>query len=245
MSEQQVTVEGVTRELPSPSWCSLRRTQSSSRGPTRCRRRSSIVSSYAWASVTRAPSTRPRCSSAASPGALRRWSSCGGRSCDLSRDAGGGRAGARSTGPRQLHRLFGGRDARPSGRTGRSEPTRQPGVTGCVPCPCRSPRPRLRYPRGRQGARRAVPRPPVGSLRAELWVRGTKSSDIVAECLASVPTPPTEAEQNAMSRFRPDDGPAHVEVGRLRSFRKPRAVRRVGSHTDPSSSCSGCHSCSG
>ena len=35
------------------------------------------------------------------------------------------------------------------------------------------------------------------SLRAELWVRGTKSSDVVAECLASVPTPPTEAERTA------------------------------------------------
>lgn len=35
------------------------------------------------------------------------------------------------------------------------------------------------------------------SLRAELWVRGTKTSDVVAECLASVPTPPTEADRAA------------------------------------------------
>ena len=40
------------------------------------------------------------------------------------------------------------------------------------------------------------------ALRAELWVRGTKGSDIVAECLTSVPTPPTEAEQTAIEQLQ-------------------------------------------
>ena len=45
MAERQVTVDGVTRELPDPFLCSPPRTRSSTKARSRCRRRSSTASS--------------------------------------------------------------------------------------------------------------------------------------------------------------------------------------------------------
>ena len=54
MAEYQATIDGVTRSFRSRSWCSPRRTRSSRRGRSRCRRLSSTASCSARRSATRA-----------------------------------------------------------------------------------------------------------------------------------------------------------------------------------------------
>jgi MoxR-like ATPase len=57
MAERQVTVDGVTRELPYPFPCSRPRTRSSTRAPSRCPRRSSTASSSGPRSAIRGSRT--------------------------------------------------------------------------------------------------------------------------------------------------------------------------------------------
>ena len=58
MEERQVTADdGTHRARAGPSWCSPRRTRSSTRAPTRCPRPSSTASCCACASATRRPTT--------------------------------------------------------------------------------------------------------------------------------------------------------------------------------------------
>ena len=67
MQEAQVTVDGVSYPLPTRSWSSRRRTRSSTRGRTRCPRRSSTASRCGSRSATRRSPTRRGCSRSRPP----------------------------------------------------------------------------------------------------------------------------------------------------------------------------------
>ena len=67
MEEGRVSIEGETRDLPDPSWCSRPRTPSSSRARSRCRRPSSTGSWSGSGSATRAGTTRPASPAATGP----------------------------------------------------------------------------------------------------------------------------------------------------------------------------------
>ena len=80
MAEQQVTVDGETRMLADPFLVMARRTRSSTRGRSRCPRRSSTASSCARRSAIPPRSRSSRCSrtsgsSTRSPRSARSWAS--------------------------------------------------------------------------------------------------------------------------------------------------------------------------
>ena len=75
MQERQVTVEGETFPLPSPSTCSRPPTRSSTKAPTRCPRPSSTGSCCGSASATRVATRSTTSSRAGWPGGRRRSTS--------------------------------------------------------------------------------------------------------------------------------------------------------------------------